>query len=115
MGAVFALFAGFYYWIGKISGLQYPETLGQIHFWISAPLRVCSSKLTQRKHTSELSAVLKHLSELDGKPAGEKQRGKPSERSTESQKPMASYKSMDRLTNLTHYLRLSQEGCIATE
>ena len=34
MGAVFALFAGFYYWIGKISGLQYPETLGQIHFWI---------------------------------------------------------------------------------
>jgi Cytochrome C and Quinol oxidase polypeptide I len=35
MGAVFALFAGFYYWIGKISGLQYPETLGQIHFWIT--------------------------------------------------------------------------------
>lgn len=34
MGAVFALFAGFYYWVGKISGLQYPETLGQIHFWI---------------------------------------------------------------------------------
>nr|ACI02104.1 cytochrome oxidase subunit 1 [Isoetes engelmannii] len=35
MGAVFALFAGFYYWIGKISGLQYPETLGEIHFWIT--------------------------------------------------------------------------------
>ena len=35
MGAVFALFAGFYYWIGKISGLQYPETLGQIHFWMT--------------------------------------------------------------------------------
>ena len=34
MGAVFALFAGFYFWIGKITGLQYPETLGQIHFWI---------------------------------------------------------------------------------
>lgn len=34
MGAVFGLFAGFYYWIGKISGLQYPETLGQIHFWL---------------------------------------------------------------------------------
>jgi cytochrome c oxidase subunit 1 len=34
MGAVFALFAAFYYWIGKISGLQYPEHLGQIHFWI---------------------------------------------------------------------------------
>jgi len=34
MGAVFGLFAGFYFWIGKISGLQYPEVLGQIHFWI---------------------------------------------------------------------------------
>ena len=35
MGAVFALFAAFYYWIGKISGFQYPETLGQLHFWLS--------------------------------------------------------------------------------
>lgn len=34
MGAVFGIFAGFYYWIGKISGMQYPEVLGQIHFWI---------------------------------------------------------------------------------
>jgi cytochrome c oxidase subunit I len=34
MGAVFAIFAGWYYWIGKMSGLQYPEVLGQIHFWI---------------------------------------------------------------------------------
>jgi len=34
MGAVFALFAGFYYWIGKISGCMYPEELGQIHFWL---------------------------------------------------------------------------------
>lgn len=35
LGAVFAMFAGFYYWIGKISGRQYPETLGKIHFWIT--------------------------------------------------------------------------------
>jgi len=34
MGAVFAIFAGWYYWIGKITGLQYPEILGQIHFWM---------------------------------------------------------------------------------
>jgi len=33
MGAVFAIFGGFYYWIPKITGLQYPETLGQMHFW----------------------------------------------------------------------------------
>jgi len=34
MGAVFALFSGFYYWIGKMTGRKYPETLAQIHFWI---------------------------------------------------------------------------------
>ena len=34
MGAVFAMFSGFYYWIGKISGYSYPEILGKIHFWI---------------------------------------------------------------------------------
>src|SRR5579862_6105453 len=33
LGAVFGLFAGFYYWIGKMTGRQYNETLGQIHFW----------------------------------------------------------------------------------
>ena len=33
LGAVFAIFAGFYYWIGKMSGRQYPELLGKIHFW----------------------------------------------------------------------------------
>ena len=35
LGAVFSIFAGFYYWIGKMSGRQYPETLGKIHFWIT--------------------------------------------------------------------------------
>ena len=34
MGAIFAMFAGFYYWFGKMTGLQYSETLGQIHFWV---------------------------------------------------------------------------------
>jgi len=34
MGAVFAIFAGWYYWINKITGLEYPEVLGQIHFWL---------------------------------------------------------------------------------
>jgi cytochrome c oxidase subunit I len=33
LGAVFALYAGFYYWIGKMSGHQYNETFGKIHFW----------------------------------------------------------------------------------
>ncbi|MEX2649416.1 MAG: cytochrome c oxidase subunit I [Alphaproteobacteria bacterium] len=35
LGAVFALFAAFYYWIGKITGRQYPEGLGKLHFWLT--------------------------------------------------------------------------------
>jgi len=34
MGAVFALFAAWYYWSPKIFGLSYNELAGQIHFWI---------------------------------------------------------------------------------
>jgi cytochrome c oxidase subunit 1 len=34
LGAVFSLFAGFYYWFPKMTGRMYNETLGKIHFWI---------------------------------------------------------------------------------
>ncbi len=34
LGAVFAIFAGIYYWIGKMSGRQYPEWAGKLHFWM---------------------------------------------------------------------------------
>jgi len=34
LGAVFALFGGFYYWFGKISGKLYTEWMGKVHFWI---------------------------------------------------------------------------------
>lgn len=34
MGAVFGLFAGFYFWAPKIVGKMYNETAGQIHFWV---------------------------------------------------------------------------------
>jgi len=33
MGAVFAIFAGFYFWAPKIIGKSYNELLGKIHFW----------------------------------------------------------------------------------
>ena len=33
LGAVFALFAGYYYWAGKMFGKMYPEWMGQLHFW----------------------------------------------------------------------------------
>src|SRR6201987_419777 len=35
LGAVFSIFAGWYYWIGKMSGRQYPEWAGQIHFYLT--------------------------------------------------------------------------------
>lgn len=35
LGAVFAIFAGWYYWIGKMSGRQYPEIWGKIHFFMT--------------------------------------------------------------------------------
>ena len=34
LGAVFSIFAGFYYWFPKMSGKMYSEVLGQLHFWI---------------------------------------------------------------------------------
>jgi cytochrome c oxidase subunit 1 len=33
LGAVFSLFAGWYYWYGKMWGKAYNEVLGQLHFW----------------------------------------------------------------------------------
>jgi len=35
IGAVFAIYAGWYYWIGKMSGRQYPEIWGKIQFWMT--------------------------------------------------------------------------------
>src|SRR6187399_1371371 len=34
MGAVFSLFAGFYYWFPKMSGRMHSELLSHLHFWI---------------------------------------------------------------------------------
>jgi cytochrome c oxidase subunit 1 len=35
LGAVFAIFAGFYYWFEKMWGVKYNEFLGAVHFWIT--------------------------------------------------------------------------------
>jgi len=34
MGAVFALFSAWYFWIPKILGLEYNTLLGKVHFWL---------------------------------------------------------------------------------
>jgi cytochrome c oxidase subunit 1 len=35
LGAVFAIFAGWYYWFPKITGYMYSEAVGALHFWIT--------------------------------------------------------------------------------
>jgi cytochrome c oxidase subunit 1 len=34
MGAVFGIFAGFYFWFPKMYGVTFNEVLGKIHFWV---------------------------------------------------------------------------------
>nr|YP_010323271.1 cytochrome c oxidase subunit 1-subunit 2 fusion protein [Leptophyton benayahui]UKP88406.1 cytochrome c oxidase subunit 1-subunit 2 fusion protein [Leptophyton benayahui] len=34
MGAIFAIFGGYYYWFGKITGYRYNELAGKVHFWL---------------------------------------------------------------------------------
>jgi cytochrome c oxidase subunit 1 len=35
LGAVFAIFAGWYYWFPKMTGYEYSEFLGKLHFWLT--------------------------------------------------------------------------------
>jgi cytochrome c oxidase subunit I len=35
LGAVFAIFAGWYYWFPKMTGYKYSEFLGKLHFWVT--------------------------------------------------------------------------------
>ncbi|SFJ91396.1 cytochrome c oxidase subunit I [Bradyrhizobium sp. Gha] len=35
LGAVFAIFAGWYYWFPKMTGYMYNETLAKAHFWVT--------------------------------------------------------------------------------
>ena len=35
LGAVFSIFAGYYYWFPKMTGYMYSEFWGKMHFWIT--------------------------------------------------------------------------------
>ena len=35
LGAVFTIFAGWYYWFPKMTGYMYTETIGKLHFWLT--------------------------------------------------------------------------------
>src|SRR4029450_5314354 len=35
LGAVFTIFAGWYYWFPKMTGYMYSEAIGKLHFWLT--------------------------------------------------------------------------------
>src|ERR1700679_505016 len=35
MGAIFAFFAGFYFWLDKFAAIDFDEGTGQVHFWLT--------------------------------------------------------------------------------
>lgn len=35
LGAVFSIFAGWYYWFPKMTGYMYSEMIGKLHFWVT--------------------------------------------------------------------------------
>lgn len=100
MGAVFGLFAGFYYWIGKITGYAYPEWLGKVHFWVMfvgvvnrlAPINLAwcwniyqkAQPYVDSNHAEQLGtgpiAILNGKSRTDIENGGEEREGKPSDR-----------------------------------
>src|SRR3546814_4373679 len=68
LGAVFAIFAGFYYWLPKMCGRQYPEWAGKLHFWITFigvnitffPMHFLGlAGMRSEEHTSELQSLMR--------------------------------------------------------
>ena len=57
LGAVFAIFAGWYYWFPKMSGYIFPEWIGKLHFWIAF---IGANVLFFPMHFTGLSGMPRH-------------------------------------------------------
>jgi hypothetical protein len=68
LGAVFAIFAGWYYWFPKMSGYMYNETIGKLHFWSpSSASTWCSSRSTSSacRHAAPLRRLSRRVRRLE--------------------------------------------------
>jgi group I intron endonuclease len=71
MGAVFALFAGFYYWTPKIVGRNINDFLGKIHFWtLFVGVKQISQSVVGKLRFLFISLAL--ALQLEGEAKGEK-------------------------------------------
>ena len=57
LGAVFAIFAAWYYWFPKMSGYLIPEWIGKLHFWIAF---IGANVLFFPMHFTGLSGMPRH-------------------------------------------------------
>ena len=57
LGAVFSIFAGFYYWFPKMSGRIIPESIGILHFWVAS---IGANVLFFPMHFTGLSGMPRH-------------------------------------------------------
>ena len=71
---MFSIFAGFYYWFGKMSGRQYPEWMGKVHFALTFLFSNCTfypmhiigvGGHPRRYYDSTLYDVFQHLQPLN--------------------------------------------------